>query len=394
MITHAKHILQQATTPFGIVAATNAQDNYTRVWARDAVIGGLAGILIADEIVINGLTQSIITLLKAQKTLGQIPSNVGFDAKNGEVQTISYGTLAARIDAMTWFVIGAAAIADRLDEATNVQLKTGVAKAFEVLDCWEYNDRGLVYVPQGGNWADEYVLHSYTLYDQLLRAKALTDAAKVWHEPIWATKATQIYAAIAINYWQNDHTRHRTDRYRPTEADARLHIPDLPYYCAAISPSGYDLRFDLFGNALAMLTPEVCTADNAAQILSYVEALMDKYQDLIPTFYPIIYPTDPDWQLLQAHCLYRFKNEAGCFHNGGAWAMTIGWFGTAAAKWNRPDLTERLLTALKKHLKQPDGSYNLYEYISTIDYHKGGISDLTFSAAGIIMLHNALRNDK
>ena len=68
----------------------------------------------------------------------------------------------------------------------------------------------------------------------------------------------------------------------------------------------------------------------------------------------------------------------------------MGWFGMAAARWHRPDITQRLLNALQKHLQKPDGSYHLYEYVSSIDYTPGGVDDLTFSAAGVLLLHHAL----
>jgi hypothetical protein len=34
---------------------------------------------------------------------------------------------------------------------------------------WEFNNKGLLYVPLSGNWADEYITDGYVLYDQLLR---------------------------------------------------------------------------------------------------------------------------------------------------------------------------------------------------------------------------------
>ena len=42
-------------------------------------------------------------------------------------------------------------------------------KCLSLLDSWEFNNRGFVYVPRSGDWADEYILEGYVLYDQLLR---------------------------------------------------------------------------------------------------------------------------------------------------------------------------------------------------------------------------------
>ena len=42
-----------------------------------------------------------------------------------------------------------------------------------LLDALEYNGHDLIYIPQGGNWADEYPYEGYVLYDQILRSWGL-----------------------------------------------------------------------------------------------------------------------------------------------------------------------------------------------------------------------------
>lgn len=387
IVQNATQILHAACTPFGIVAAQNATDNYTRIWARDAVISGFAGLLAQDEVVIESLQRSIFSLLAAQKQQGQLPSNVSVSATTGQLQTVSYGTMSARIDAICWWIIGATWVANRVDNLLHQQqLYEGVRKAIDLLECWEYNGRGLVYVPMGGNWADEYVTHGYILYDQLLRAKALQLAAKVWQRDDWQEKSVFIYRIITRNYWQP--TRHDLPddyRYRPPEADQKLSLPISPYWWCSLMPTGYDTRFDLFANALALLSP-ICTAEQAHTVLGYIQTLMAQHGGLIPTFYPIIYPNSPDWSSLEAHYLYRFKNQAGCFHNGGIWAMTTGWIGLAAARWGQKSLAEQLLAGLGRIFDHETNKGVIYEYISSLDYSTGGVPNLSFSAAGILML--------
>lgn len=387
IIEQAQQVLRKACTPFGIVAALSTTDNYRRIWARDAVISGIAGILTSDEQVIMGLQQSILTLLAAQKKQGQIPSNLAM-TDLGEVSSVSYGTMSARIDALCWWIIGAALIADRLTATQQEQLYLGIDKAIDLLEAWEYNGRGLVYVPMGGNWADEYVTQGYILYDQVLRAKALTLAAQRWQKTAWQQKADIIYEVINDNYWQPSVTKSTARRYRPLESDQKQQMSHLPYWICSLSPMGYDERFDLLGNALALLSP-ICTANQAASVLAYVEQLMQRYGGLVPTFYPIIYPNNTEWGPLNAHYLYRFKNNPGCFHNGGAWAMTMGWMGAAAIRWNRPELAAQLLAALDRYLPVEDQQAILYEYISPLDFVAGGVPNLCFSAAGILLLNTS-----
>lgn len=389
LVETAHQVLHRACTPYGIVASVGGEDNYTRVWSRDAVIAGLAGYWAADAKVLQALEQSVLTLLAAQKPQGQLPSNVAV-AANGTQAAVSYGTMSARIDAICWWVIGAAAVAPHTTAARRQQLYVGVAKALDLLEALEYNGRGLVYVPMGGNWADEYLTHAYTLYDQLLRAKALQQAAVVWNIDEWQQKAQQVYAVLQTNYYQPQHTAHHPYRYRPAASDAHLQLPDLPYWLCSITPAGYDTRFDLFANALALLSP-IAQPQPAATALAYMQQLAQQHNGLIPTFYPIIYPHHPEeWAALQAHHLYQFKNQPGCFHNGGIWAMTMGWAGIAAARHQQPQWAQQWLQHLATHLQHPTG-YVLYEYISSVDYQAGGVPNLSFSAAGVIMLDLAAR---
>jgi hypothetical protein len=397
IVNQAIQVLHRAVTPFGIVAATGNEDNYTRIWSRDAVIAGLAGCMANDPIIMAGLKQSVLTLMQAQKAQGQIPSNVLVDA-HGTIQNSSYGTMAMRVDAITWWIIGAVSILKQASASEQAQLYAAVEKAIDLLEALEYNGRGLVYVPIGGNWADEYVTQGYTLYDQLLRLQALQLAAKAWQREDWQAKADFISQVLRHNYWQTaPNELPNPYRYRPAEADKKLHIEQVPYWICSLSPAGYDTRFDLFANALALLSP-ICDENQAHSVLQYVQTLMQHTQGLIPTFYPTIQPHDAAWRILEAHYLYRFKNQPGHFHNGGIWAMTLGWIGLAAQKWQQNQLAQQLLTNISpyfnhKTAKQPTSAtannYTLYEYLSSSDYKAGGIPDLSFTAAGIIMLHIA-----
>jgi len=100
MLQKALHLIQSACTVKGISASPIEQDNYTRIWARDSMIAGIAGLLSEDEIVIEGFKSSLETLRNGQNKLGVIPSNVKTDLIK------SYGGIAGRVDATLWYIIG------------------------------------------------------------------------------------------------------------------------------------------------------------------------------------------------------------------------------------------------------------------------------------------------
>lgn len=101
----ALQLLRRATTPSGILASVSEVSNYRRIWARDGVICGLAGLVAGDAEVTSGLRASLETLARCQAPEGQIPSNVEVDS-DGQVRDLSYGGLAGRVDTLPWFVIG------------------------------------------------------------------------------------------------------------------------------------------------------------------------------------------------------------------------------------------------------------------------------------------------
>ena len=153
------HLLHRLTTPHGILGSTVKADNYKRIWARDSIVCGLAGLMIRDEILIDGLKNSLLTLAKCQHELGMIPSNV----LPTDYTDISFGSLVGRVDANTWFVVGCCSYyLETKDEENWVLLKPAVAKCRTYLKSVEFNGNGWIYTPLSGNWADEYPVHGYT----------------------------------------------------------------------------------------------------------------------------------------------------------------------------------------------------------------------------------------
>ena len=104
LYSEAVVLLRNLSTDNGLLASSIASDNYNRIWARDSMICGIAGILAEDPVIIEGLKNSLLTLAKFQNKDGIIPSNVhSSDAGND----ISYGSLVGRVDTNTWFIVGA-----------------------------------------------------------------------------------------------------------------------------------------------------------------------------------------------------------------------------------------------------------------------------------------------
>ena len=63
-------LLEKASTKYGILASISDKDNYKRVWARDGIICGLAGLLSNSEKIINSFKVTLNLLASHQGPQG------------------------------------------------------------------------------------------------------------------------------------------------------------------------------------------------------------------------------------------------------------------------------------------------------------------------------------
>ena len=370
--TLALEFLHRCATSHGFVASPFEQDNYHRIWSRDAVIMGLSAALCNDAKLLVTLKESIRTLGNFQAENGQIPSNVDFTNN-----IASYGTLAGRVDATTWWIIGAC-ISIKNDASLLASLKPKIEKALGVLDSWEMNQRGLLYTPMGGNWADEYVTQGYVLYDQLLRLWAFKAWMQLAPNEHLEQRIPQLEGLIVATF--NLESDYKT-RYHQT---AFQKIKNNPlHWAAALQPSGYDIRWDMSANALALLLKLPFNNQHISHFLNQCE--VEFKHNLYPVFLPVIQPSDWEWRLLENNHLYTFKNQPYCFHNGGAWPVFLGLLSLGLSSNGLEEHTEKIWADFDKHTNaHPKALFT--EYWNTQTGEPGGVAELGFSASGILMM--------
>lgn len=366
----AIEIIRKAITAEGILASAQQRDNYARVWARDSMMTGYAGILINDEEILAGLEKSILVLAKHQAENGQIPSNVVNDKA-------SYGTHVGRTDATTWWIVVTCEYLKIYQKAElKQQLEDKIFKALSCLKTWEYNQRGLVYSPLGGNWADEYVTSGYTLYDNVLRYWAVKNAAGLYQNEELKNQATNIKTLIQDNFYktESDSPKYHETAYSKTEFK--------PYFWASLNANGYDVRFDLAGNALAILLDFELNFEAFSEFLEDLHTQFGHW--MLPVFYPVIYPGDYDWKLLENNYSYSFKNEPHHFHNGGSWPIFLGWLCLGLKRKRLEEIPGKILSQYEQ-LMQEKG-FHFREYYSTDKLLPLGTEQLCFSASGYLMM--------
>ena len=379
---NATELLRKVSSSEGFLASAQNISNYKRVWARDGVICGLAALASGDEDLIATFRKTLETLANNQHYNGTIPSNVM--TKEGTVE-VSYGGLAGRVDAVTWFIIGICQYGFYTNDATFVKKYEGnIQKCLQLLEAWEFNNKHLLYVPLSGNWADEYITDGYVLYDQLLRIWALKSYNHFAKNDSIASKIQKISEQLEINFTPNSIGEKYHERAY-NEVNIRNYMP------CSFSPAGYKTQFDAFANSLALFL-NIGSDDFQNSILEYSLELKNEMPlQLLPAFWPPIKESDLDWNLLKNNCKYEFRNYPNEFHNGGSWSMVNGFFGLALTAKDKKAEASQLLDAIND--ANAVENFSFYENFNSETKEPNGVPFCAWSAAAAIMLHQSINTN-
>lgn len=390
----ALQLLETAVTAQGILASPHRQKNYARVWTRDAVICGLAGLMAQNEKIIGGLKTTLINLARLQGPEGQIPSNYQAN-DSGQIIDFSYGKLSPRLDTICFFIIGISnLVALQKDREFLHQTEQTVQKCLQLLNSWEYNQRGLMYIPQAGDWMDEIPRSGYILLEQLLRLWAIRSWSRLTGDDPLLRKAQQIADVVTHNFFV---------REIPAEPEKLYHSyayqkcaekqPTLPYWLEALAPGGYGTRFDAFANALALLL-KVGSASERESTIAYALQLASRNPlKMVPNIDPPIDENDDLWPQLQISFGPEFRNYPHTYQNGGIWPMVNGWWGMALHENRRADEAKDFLQNLHRFNARgtsDDETWGFYEFAEALTGKCGGVRQCAWSAAAAVLVHHYL----
>lgn len=394
----ALDLLHDCVTPDGFLASPTHRHNYHRVWARDGVVLGLAALTSGDSELVDTFRRTLRTLARNQGPHGEIPSNVD------ESGRVSYGNNAGRVDSDLWFVIGCGRyLAATGDGDLIEELLPVLEKVRFLLGAWEVNARGLLYVPQAGDWADEYLHHGYVLYDQLLYLRAQRELCWIHRDHdgeadrALAESAARLERLIRANYWFDEEDEIPDDvyhevLYRQGREKASPHCAGH-HWISFFAPQGYGYRFDALANVLASLLG-VADEDQVSRVDRFIESegMIPDDLPILPAFYPVIEPMDRDWEELEMTFSYTFKNRPHEYHNGGLWPMVTGFYVADLASRGRIDEARRLTDGIHaaNALAMDDRSWIFPEYVHGRRLTAGGTPHQGWSAAAAVLAEHAL----
>lgn len=392
----AIELLYKCASADGFLASPTEKTNYRRVWARDGVIIGLAALVSEEKQLIQSFRQTLVTLAKAQGPHGEIPSNV--DPLSGRV---SYGGTTGRVDADLWFIIGCCEywLATE-DQEFLEQMLPVIEKVKFLLGAWEFNTRGLLYIPQTGDWADEYLHSGYVLYDQLLYYQAQR-AIHTIHENIHGSsdhalkeKYVHLKHLIQANFWldpkapESDNIYHNDLYEKGLRAEPNCNDT---YWLPFFSPTGYGYRFDAFANILASIFG-ITDEDRQSRVDKYIEEIVPDKLKMMPAYHPVILPMDTDWKELQMTFSFNFKNRPYEFQNGGLWAMINGFYVYDLCQRGKFELAQDYTNGIdeanaKAYENQEPG---FAEFLNGMNMAPGGTVLQGWSAAATVIAHHSL----
>lgn len=376
----AFQLIENATTPQGILASPIEKDNYRRIWARDSIIAGIAGLIGKQDKIIHGLCQSLNSLRDHAHSTGFIPSNIGVE----KASKVSYGSLAGRVDALLWYIVGVGLYARYSKDQTFIKAhQTTIERCLYICDIWEYNGRHLLYTPLSGNWADEYPLHGYLLYDNALRLYGLKLMKSIYAELDLTAKIEDIEQAVSINFWPDSGLQDSKLVIHKRLYEEKAMRPCLRF-SAGLNPSGYYDMWDMAGHALVLLSGIGSDEQLDCMTKSIKNIADEQGVMMIPAFYPEITTEHHLWKDVENNYAYRFKNFPHHFHNGGIWPVMSGLLSLAYKLRNKQDDIKPYDKTLLRYLEKDE--FRFREYIDTQSYSFGGQEALCFSAAGAVFM--------
>ena len=302
---------------------------------------------------------------------------------------ISYGGTVGRADNPSWAVIGLCQYTlVTNDMALAKKYEAHVARCFSLMDAWEFNGKHLLYVPQSGDWADEYIQHGYILFDQLLRVWALrAGGLRITVRPSGMIKLRCILQVVRKNFWN---TQDGSGLYA-ANLSHQLNTAPSDYWLLGFNPSRVYKFFDLQANSLALLLGLGNTVQNNS-VLAFIGRLVESYHGMLPSFYPSIEPGDWEMSELESNYAYTFRNRPHEFHNGGLWPVWNGLLVAALIKNNATSMAKQLVEYI--HQANARNEWEMNECFHGKLHENIGVPRCTWSAGGAVIAEQAYAGAK
>lgn len=380
LLRFAQDAIAAASSEHGIFASKENNDNYKRIWARDLSVTTLALLQHRQVSLLEAAKSGLKKLAQAANTKGQIPSNISIDG-NGTIISKSFGGPVGRTDCGFWWIIAAVNVLKlHPDKAFEAEVLKVATKILELAESWEFNDKHLMYVPMSSNWADEYILEGYVLFDQLLRIWALELVANHWSIDQYQQKSNAIKLSIRYHFLRED-VACTSILFTAAQQAASKEIP----FIASFTPGEFITQKDGWSMALLLLL-NIPGLVKRKWIIEQIEQVFKHHHEKgVPAFWPVITTADKEFSKLQSNHAFQFKNHPHYFHNGGIWPVVNAFIINALYTRGAKDLAQHLKFSLHTQLDANLAEYPFPEYFNAKTYIAEGVKNLCFSASAVLL---------
>jgi glycogen debranching enzyme len=335
----AKEVLDRCSTPNGLFASPRV---YNAVYARDALIMSLGGLISGEERFVRQWFKTMDTLMDRQSPSGQIPNCVDtFIASRPRL--IAFGAA----DASLWFALTLAYAEHLLGE--HLEFHDAADRAMEWLKYQDAHEEGLIEQQEATDWMDIIANRGHVLYTNVLYFAALELRHNI-------KRAHLVREALNTFLWSDELGYFRPWTWKQEHAD----------------------WFDTVGNCFAVAFG-LADEEQCESIFRYIDEnqLFKPYP--VRVLHPPIQPEDKDWREY-----YRTEHELNLpdqYHNGGVWPWVGGLYVASLIRAGRRDQAREMLynLALANQLgKERPWEFN--EWIHGVSGEPKGSPDQGWSA--------------
>lgn len=351
--TRAKEVLDKCSTPNGIFASPVF---YNAIYARDALITSLGGLVSGEERFVRQWLKSMDTLMDRQSPSGQIPNCVDtFDPSRHRL--VAFGAA----DASLWFVVTLGYAEKLIGE--HPEFHEAADRALIWLKYQDAHEEGLIEQQEATDWMDIVANRGHVLYTNVLYFAALEMRQRI-------KRAHLVREAINGFLWKNGDGYFRPWSWKQEHGD----------------------WFDTAANCFAIAFG-LADQDQTESILNYIAK--HKLDEPFPvrTMHPAIQPGDKDWREY-----YRTEHELNMpdqYHNGGVWPWVGGLYVAALVRAGRlekaSDALYRLALADRLGRKH---EWEFNEWIHGVSGEPRGSADQAWSAGMFIYAYTCVKEGR
>lgn len=346
----AKDVLDRCSTPSGLFASPV---KYNAVYARDALISSLGGLVSGEERFARQWLKTMTTLMNRQSPTGQIPNCVDTFVPS-RPRLVAYGAA----DASLWFVL-TLAYAEKLIGA-RPEFRHAADKAMFWLRYQDAHEEGLIEQQESTDWMDIVANRGHVLYTNALYFAALALRRNI-------RRACLVRDAINGFLWNDKLGYFRPWSWKQEHGD----------------------WFDAAANCFAIAF-SLADAEQSERILDFVDKNRVDEPYPIRTIFPPIQPDDKDWREY-----YRTEHKLNMpdqYHNGGVWPWVGGLYVAALVRADRHEQARNMLykLALTNRLGR-ERKWEFNEWFHGITGKPRGSPDQAWSAGMYIYAYTCVK---